>query len=338
MTTWFSAGLWALALVATLLGCGVCQADDTRPGLDLDGASELQVRSVDVRASLAFVRLSYHLKNTGTTDVTAPLSFVLPMLSSQSTATGWTVPAVELENFLAALIRVDGTAIAATVEQRAFLDGTEITARLTASSIPLSPRASATMQAIRALPENERQQLIDDGLLLEHRFDNGFGSHADFIPQWITSTRLSWSLTVRPHASTVIEVTHGLMALHNEPALIGNPRTIPQTLKSAQTRYCFTQGFASAAAREFRVAALQGWGSLHQTRELLFTLNMLGGTRRSLEKGDLRVTVDLPKSQARLAACARFLRIAPRTYALRHQRGSLLAEIPVLLHVPKGLE
>lgn len=164
-------------------------------GLILTQDTDIEMRSEDLFIWKDEVVVKYRFFNTSGRDKTIRVAFPMPEMSfSESPLPALTEDPVNLLGFATT---VDGRAVSAEVEQKATLDGADVTARLRELNIPLAPHLQATWNALDALPANERDRLVADGLAFVQEYDQGDGKgmQAHLYPLWKLATTFHWEQT-----------------------------------------------------------------------------------------------------------------------------------------------
>lgn len=205
-----SAGSSTGAMIAAMLLCllafaAVASANDSSAtlgagGLILARAETVALESEDLYVSLDEIRVRYRFRNTGPGDVETIVAFPLPEVDL------WTYAEIPIDlpvddplNFVGFTVTVDGTEIAAAVEQRAFVGDTEVTDDLRRHGIPFTFFDPGFGDALARLSWAAREELVGRNVLL-------YGDDGTPYAKWRTRTTFHW--TQRFPAGEAVEIQH----------------------------------------------------------------------------------------------------------------------------------
>jgi hypothetical protein len=177
----------ALALVSSSALANDSIAELPAGGLVLTKTAQIAMASEDLFLSRDRVRVIYRFENLTKTNIVTEVAFPLPDISSGEMPIE--IPNPANENFVTFVTKVDGAPVSLNVEQRAFLDGKEVTDVLRARKIPLSPRHPDVSAAILALAPADRRALARSGLVLREDYDAGAGWEVGYTANWTLKTR-----------------------------------------------------------------------------------------------------------------------------------------------------
>jgi len=197
----------ALALVLAL-PAPPAGANDSTASLDtgeivLVQNSDIRMDEEDLYLSAAEVRVRYLFRNTAGAPLVLRVAFPLPPIQL-GWDTAYAITAAAAEDPLGFRLWIDGAPAAVQTEARAEALGRDVTARLRAVGLPLTPFAldEAGWQrldaAIRALPAAERARLVRDGILLP--------GPDGAVPGWTARITHHWVMTFP--ADRPVEVRH----------------------------------------------------------------------------------------------------------------------------------
>lgn len=152
----------ACGVPLAILAVGGAQANDTTAALTTGGlvfgkTADIEMRAEDLSISEKRVVVRYRSFNRAKTDETVMVVFPTPDVD-------WTdahpiaVPDDESDNFLDFHTTVDGRPVAMQIEQRAFVEGRDVTQALVSLGVPLMPTAKKTRTALDALPKPARRR------------------------------------------------------------------------------------------------------------------------------------------------------------------------------------
>lgn len=193
-----------LGLFATMLPA---LADDGAASLAMGSVTfskntQVRMASEDLYISPVQVRVRFEFVNDTDRDVETVVAFPVPDLKMQDLGSppqnlGATTP--DLVNFVGFKVSVNGKPVQFATEQRALLNGADITALLKQSGMPLNVAGDygwpAREKALRTMSRPRRTRLVQAGAIED---DTGF-------PNWTMRTRFYWTQRFPAHGITVIE-------------------------------------------------------------------------------------------------------------------------------------
>jgi hypothetical protein len=176
-------------------------ADDSSAALAAGGLvftkqADIRMASEDLFISPKQVKVRYEFINDGRQDVQTVVAFPLPDIDVREfwyeplgTTTG-TGP-----NFMGFALTVDGRKVVAKADERAVLDGRDVTAQVRAAGLPVNIVGDAMVKTLDNLAPAQRKSLLTQGLLE--------GEKEDVHPHWIAKTSFWWH-QVFPAGKTVV--------------------------------------------------------------------------------------------------------------------------------------
>ncbi|HEX3809354.1 MAG TPA: DUF4424 family protein [Rhizomicrobium sp.] len=238
-----------IAALACALATPVLADDSTAElaagGLQFTHAPDIRMAVEDLRISPTDVRIRYEFANDGAKDVTTIVAFPLPDIDSYEFY-GSPIGMVQKDpvNFVGFKAVVDGKPVAVQVEQRAILNGRDVTAQVKAAGLPVNViLARDNNDLIAALPAAKKAALVKAGLAEMQDEDN-------YAARWIVRTKFYWTQTFPAGKTVVIEHSYKPVtgqALYSEYELNAKP-TDDGGPKYRQD-YCMDTGTMTAAAR-----------------------------------------------------------------------------------------
>ena len=114
-------------------------------------------------------------------------------------------PSRNSANFLDFRVTVDGREVQAQYEEKAVVDGTDISVRLKALGVPLAPQSEATTNALNALPPATQDELAKLKFVIVDEVDFGKGMQRDLTPIWTFKSTFYWSQTFPAGKEVVVE-------------------------------------------------------------------------------------------------------------------------------------
>jgi hypothetical protein len=252
-----------LATALVLLGPTARANDSTAElaagGLVLKTSADIEMKSEDLYISRDEVRVAYRFVNKSDQDVTTLVAFPMPDLDINGYDDMISIPTEDPQNILGFTITVDGVVVAPKVEQRAISQGLDRSAYLTAMGLPLAAQTKAANNAIDALPQAQKDELVQQGLAVIDEYDQGQGMEKHWRATWTVKTTFYWTQTFP--AGKEIAVLH-----RYRPSVGGSAgsmvassysRGTPE-LADYQRRYCMDQSFLAAADKVAKAAGTEG--------------------------------------------------------------------------------
>jgi hypothetical protein len=189
------------ALAALALASTPALADDSSAALAAGGLvftkqADIRMAIEDLHLSPKEARVRYEFVNDGKKDVETVVAFPMPDIDVRQF---WYEPlGTTLEqspNFMGFALTVDGKKVAATPDERAVLDGKDVTAQVKAAGLPINIAGSKLIEKIDHLSPAQKKSLAAAGLI---EMDSG-----EAHPHWIAKTSYWWH-QVFPAGKTVV--------------------------------------------------------------------------------------------------------------------------------------
>ncbi len=156
-------------------------------GIELTTTDAIRMVSEDLRIGLDEVRVDYVFHNVTVAPVETLVAFPLPDLdlSQGDTAPNWNFPVMG-DDFLGFRLWIDGVELSPELEQRAFLQGRDVTAEVAgAGALSMAPwRRENYDELVAALAPGAADRLRRAGLLAEGEYDD--------TPQWTLRSKYWW--------------------------------------------------------------------------------------------------------------------------------------------------
>ena len=192
----------ALAALAVTASTPVF-ADDSSASLAAGGLvftkqADIRMAVEDLRISPREVRVRYEFVNDGNKDVQTVVAFPMPDIDVREfwyEPLGTTVD--QSPNFMGFALTVDGRKVEATPDERAVLNGKDVTAQVKAAGLPINIAGSKLVDRIGHLSPALRRALAAQGLV---EID-GTEAH----PHWIAKTSFWWHQAFPAGKTVVIE-------------------------------------------------------------------------------------------------------------------------------------
>ncbi len=273
-------------------------ADDSSAALAAGGLvftrqADIRMASEDLRLSPKEARVRYEFVNDGTRDVETVVAFPLPDIDVREF---WYEPLGTTRdtapNFMGFALTVDGRRVDATAEERAMLNGRDVTAQVKAAGLPVNIVGGAMVKKFDHLAPDLRKTLMAQNLI------EGEGN--DIHPHWIARTRFWWH-QIFPAGKTVI-IEHRYQPVTGQ-SFFGDV-SLNYKEEGANNQKTFCIDAATRAAIEARIARLDRNGpngaylQAYTTEFVLKTANNWKGPI-----GRFHLTLDKLKPDNLLSLC-----------------------------------
>lgn len=197
----------AIALLASLAAMPA-QANDSTAELVTGGLvfvrnDDIEMRAEDLFISTSEIRVRYRFFNKAANDVTVLVAFPMPEVKREEPDIA--LPSDDPVNLLAFVTRVEGKAVQADVEQRAFANDIDHTQLLRELNIPLAPHLRPAEQALDRLPRGKWDEMVRLGLAEIEESGLGKGMEKHLVPRWSLRTTFHWRQRFAAQKETLIE-------------------------------------------------------------------------------------------------------------------------------------
>jgi len=162
-------------------------------GLILSRTDAISMDSEDLFISENEVKVDYVFTNHQETDVNTIVAFPMPAIEGNPF---WMpgIPTSISDNFVDFTVTMDGKAVNANLEQKAFAVGVDVTKELEAKGIPLNPFAENAEQALAKLSDAEAADWVDRGMIIVPGWDDGNGGVSkERFPFWQLRSTFWWN-------------------------------------------------------------------------------------------------------------------------------------------------
>jgi Domain of unknown function (DUF4424) len=288
-----------LGLVAVLPLAAPALADDSTAMLGAGGVmltqnADIRMATEDLYLSPKAVKVRYTFTNDSGKDVDTVVAFPLPdvdnyeLSESPIGTTSGSTP-----NFVGFRLTVDGKPVAATPDERAMLNGKDVTAQVRAASLPLNIVIGGGYDKLQKLPRPVHDSLIKAGLI------DGAGGDDPVHAKWTTQTKFWWKMHFP--AGKTVTVDHAYQPVTGQSFFGPNVFTDKEQ-NAYYARFCIDASTRSAI--DTRLAALKkktgGEAMLNQytTDFVIKTANNWKGPI-----GKFHLTVDKLKPDSILSLC-----------------------------------
>jgi len=199
------AGVCSGAFLFGVLGAPALANDSTAElsvgGLVFTRNADISMESEELTITTDQVSVRYVFLNQTPNPVTVTVAFPLPDIDL-SEAENYAIPTNDPVNFVAFQTKVDGKPVTFTINQRAFLGDSDVSAKIKAAGLPVLPIGSQ-QNRVAGLPKEAKDKLIDEGLLIPAGSDpKGQQLHAG---AWTVKTSVVRQQTFPPGKPVTVE-------------------------------------------------------------------------------------------------------------------------------------
>jgi hypothetical protein len=304
MSVWVK-GVWAAAAAAALWLVPTAFADDSEAELGIGGlqftrTDAIQMVSEDLYLSMDEVRIRYVFHNRTARDVTTRVAFPLPDILPAYYFEPVAIPNTGDPNFVHFETRANGQPIPMQVDQHARLRGVDVTARVRAAGLPLSPIDPHFDAAVAHMSAGARAALVR-AHLLENLNAGDKTQAAQYRALWTLSTTYSRMQTFPAGRDVIVEQRYAPIVGGSVETLLlidSIPRTDANRRRLVRD-YCIDDAFESAARETSRRA---GGPEYVQQRQLAYILRT--GANWAGPIGRFHLTIDKGAPQNLMSVCA----------------------------------
>jgi hypothetical protein len=247
-----------LLLLAGLLLCArPVLANDTTSQLGTGGLvfitnEDVSMDSEDLSVGPKQVKVVYQFTNHAKTDQYVLVAFPLPDITGDGDFMV-NVPREDVENLFGFTTTFDGQPAKSTLHQYAFAVGIDQTALLASLKVPLTPFGEATITALNALSDADKQQLIHLGMVIPMEYDNGSGWKTDYTPIWTLRSTYSWEADFKAGQTSKVVHTYtpsvgGTVAV----TFLAPPNEDEDRAAEYKTKYCIDDGLIKTLSAQFK--------------------------------------------------------------------------------------
>ncbi|ODT17468.1 MAG: hypothetical protein ABS35_25760 [Kaistia sp. SCN 65-12] len=240
-------------MLAAAMPVAPASANDSTAALATGGlvyvlTEDIEMQSEDLYVSMDEIRVRYTFENHADHDITTLVAFPMPDIQG-SIDFMVSIPVDDPVNFLAFRTEVDGKPVETKVQQRASALGIDQTALLEKLGVPLALHLDETRNALDALPQADKDNLVQLGLAAIDEYDNdGRGMVKHLAPNWLLSTVFYREQTFPAGKKLVVE--------HSYKPSVGQSADVSFVAPEAQSepwfelyrqKYCMDDAFLKAA-------------------------------------------------------------------------------------------
>lgn len=229
------------------------QANDTMAELKTGGlvftrSPDISMDKEDLYISPTEVKVDYLFRNNADHDIDSVIAFPMPDISG-GVEDNIAMTDTENDNFLGFSVTQDNKPIVVNLQQRAIVNGIDMTDAVKAAGIPMLPQSEKTAKALEAMSEAAKADFLSSGLIMIDRYDVGKGMEDHPIALWTLKSTYWWKTTFP--AGRSVKVSH-----HYKPSVGGTVGVTftdnsdgGERLKEYQSRYCVDEDFVKLAKK-----------------------------------------------------------------------------------------
>lgn len=314
--------LAAAMAVAALLAAAPAPANDTvasmgAGGLVLEKTDGITMLSEDLFLSMDEVRVSYRFLNHTDEAIETIVAFPMPDIEPDwmGSING---PVPDPMRALPFITRIDGYSVPTQVEQKAMLNGVDVTRRLQRLGLPLNPYFDALEGPVSELSQAQLAELVADGLMESNVHDDGSRSSFGL---WTLKTTHYWTQVFYPGEEVRIEHFYIPAVGGTTGTGVGEPG---DHWPDYDGEYCVDEPVRAAVARK----QAEGF----QMRDSWLDYTLVTGANWSGPIRDFRLVVDKGSVDNVVSFCAEGVRrISPTQFEVRHSNYTPTRDLNVLI-------
>lgn len=324
-----------LSLVVALLTATPVLANDGFGGLSATGLTFGQTEAVAMEEEQLFIGLDrvtvdYVFRNITDRDVTGEVIFPLPPVAAWSDYEGMMNLPEDLSqpDLVGFTATVDGQPVAVTIDRIAVIEdgwdqpnppakqydnpGREVTADLERLGIPLTLDVEAAREALLALPEDKRAEVMALGIAEYSAGDAAQDISPEVWGYWSIVTRYHWTQTFP--AGKVVRISHSYT--NRPPGGLFYWSDPPEEYQARLAEdYCIDQGTARAIARTLKNPQGEEYGDYGTAYYLSYVLRTANSWAGPI--GRFTLTLDKGAPENVISLCAEGVRkTGPTTFVI----------------------
>ncbi|WP_339930844.1 DUF4424 family protein [uncultured Brevundimonas sp.] len=312
----------SVALITALLAAGPAAANDTvasmkAGGLVFERTDGITMLSEDLFLSLDEVRVTYRFLNHTDEGIETIVAFPMPDIEPDwmGSIRG---PVPDPMRALPFITRIDGYSVDTQVEQKAMLNGVDVTRRLQRLGLPLNPYWDALEGPVADLSDAQIDELVADGLLDSNIHADGVRTS---IGLWTLKTTHYWTQYFAPGEEVRIQHTYVPVAGGTTTTNVGGPG---EQRPELDAEYCVGEPIRRAVARK----QAEGF----QMRDSWLDYTLVTGANWSGPIGDFRLVVDKGLADNVVSFCGEGVRrISPTQFEVRYANYTPTRDLNVLI-------
>lgn len=248
-----NAGRLFTFVLLVALGGGAAANDSSATlgagGLIFVQSDTVRLLSEDLYLSTDEVRVRYEFRNEGSEDTRTLVAFPLPDITGSADLMV-SIPTEDPENIFGFSTLFNGEPVEAELHRYVFAHNLEFTELLTDMGVPLAPFGAGTLDAISALDEEARDELLANGLVVPLEFDGGQGWQTEYYPVWTLRSTYAWEAEFPAGQTVVVEHRYkpsvgGTVAV----TFLAEPYEGYDPAADYEKKYCTDESFLNAVRR-----------------------------------------------------------------------------------------
>jgi hypothetical protein len=291
-------------------------------------SADIEMRSEDLAISLKRIEVRYRFFNRGAADQTVTVAFPMPEVDD-AYANSIAVRDDESDNFLKFRVMVDGREVAPQIEQKAFLAGRDVTARLTALNLPLQPWSKRAAAALDALPPEVEAELTKEGLVHDGSYYGDKGMEKHLARDWSVRTTYYWEQTFPAGREILVEHSYTPSVGASVETRVASKRATAQKRAEYRNRFCTKESFVADVAAMTKMT-MKSEGVPPPEFRIAYVLKTGANWARPI--GDFRLTVDKGAPTALISFCeSGAKKIGPATLEVRKTNFTPTRDLDILI-------
>lgn len=312
----------SVALITALLLAPAASANDTvasmkAGGLVFERTAGITMLSEDLFLSAQEVRVAYRFLNHTDEGIQTIVAFPMPDIEPDwmGSVRG---PITDPMRTLPFITRVDGYSVDTQVEQKAMLNGVDVTRRLQRLGLPLNPYWDALAGPVADLSEAQIAELVADGLLDSSIHGDGIRTSTGL---WTLKTTHYWTQYFAPGEEVRIQHIYVPVTGGTTTTNVGAPG---EQRSELEAEYCVDEPVRRAVARK----QAEGF----QMRDSWLDYTLVTGANWSGPIGEFRLVVDKGSEDNVVSFCADGVRrISPTQFEVRYSNYTPTRDLNVLI-------
>ncbi|MEJ1967169.1 MAG: DUF4424 family protein [Rhizomicrobium sp.] len=293
--------LFTCTALAAVLAAPSALADDSSAALGAGGIvltrnADIRMASEDLYISPRQAKVHYTFVNDSGKDIDTIVAFPLPDVNNYELAEapiGTTTQSTP--NFVGFKLTVDGKPVAVTPEERALLNGKDVTAEVRAAGLPLNiVIQSGAYDKLQKLPKPVHDRLEKAGLI------EGAGGDDVVHAKWTTTTKFWWKMHFP--AGRTVAVDHTYQPVTGQ-SFFSDSELTPSADYHPTTDYCIDAGTRAQILKAIKDTAAKNLtnGSLLNAFRTDFVIVTANNWKGPI--GRFHLTIDKLKPGSILSLC-----------------------------------
>jgi Domain of unknown function (DUF4424) len=278
-------------------------------GLVFTRSEDVSLESEELKISPDVVNVRYQFLNQSQKPVTLTIAFPLPDIDV-SDAADYSIPYNDPTNFLGFKTKIDGKPVNFSIHQRAFLATKDVTATLRSAGVLMLP-IGPEQARLSELPETTRDQLLQQGLLLQNGFDD-LGNQR-YLGAWTVKTAAVRKQTFAPNRLVTVEHHyHTSLGMSFDTVLrkgLRQKTVMAGEIERYRDNYCVGDAFLTALDQ----LAGEGEAAKVRVQERRISYVLKTGANWAGPIKDFKLTVDKQKPDRLISFCADSIQVVSPT-------------------------